>query len=84
MSMSKRLQIVMQDKEIEELRRCARRQGLTLGEWARRALAQARKTESGPTAEQKLEAMERALRCGHPTGDISEILASIESGRGLR
>ena len=83
MSMSKRLQVVMEDEEIEGLRRTAEREGLTLSEWARRALRRAQLRQQGPTAKQKVEALERALKCGHPTGDIEQILASIETGRGL-
>lgn len=83
MRMSKRLQIVMPEEEIEELRRAAERAGMSLSEWARVALRQAKRRQQGPTAAEKLEAMERALECGHPTGDIHEILASIEMGRDL-
>ena len=83
MSMSKRLQIVMPDEEIEELRRSAEREGMSLSEWARIALRRAQRSQQGPTAEDKLTAVERALECGHPTGDIQEILASIEKGRDL-
>jgi hypothetical protein len=82
--MSKRLQIVMSDKEIEALRKSAQREGLTLSEWARKALEKARQSQRGPTTEQKLKALDRALECQHPTADMDEILASIERGRGLR
>ncbi|MFQ5744972.1 MAG: antitoxin [Acidobacteriota bacterium] len=82
--MSKRLQVIMADEELEQLRRCASHQGLTLSEWARRALRRARQNHIGPAPAQKVAALERALRLGHPTGDIEEILASIEEGRGLR
>ena len=83
MRMSKRLQIVMPDEEIEELRRSAEREGMTLSEWARIALRRAQRSQKGPTADDKLKAVERALECGHPTGDIHEILAGIEKGRDL-
>lgn len=82
--MSKRLQIVMDDAELERLRRCAEREGLTLSDWARRAFEQARRRQTGPTPEQKLAALDRALTCRHPTGDIEEMLAEIERGRDLR
>jgi len=82
--MSKRLQIVMPDEEIEELRRSAEREGMSLSEWARHALRRAQRSQQGPSADDKLKAVERALECGHPTGDIQDILASIESGRDLR
>jgi hypothetical protein len=84
MSMSKRLQLIINEKEIERLRKCAEREGLTLSEWARRALERARREQEGPTAEQKRKALDRALICEHPTGDIDELLTEIERGRGLR
>ena len=37
-----------------------------------------------PDAESRLRALERALACNYPTGDIDEMLADIERGRGLR
>ncbi len=80
MSMSKRLQVVMSEEEFEQFRMCADRQGLTLSEWARQALRSAR----GPTPASKLQALNRALGCGHPTGDMEDILAEIEAGRDLR
>jgi hypothetical protein len=84
MSVSKRLQIVMPEAEIEALRKSARKEGLTLSEWARKALKKARQAQKGPTPEGKLKALVRALECDHPTADIDDILTSIERGRGLR
>ena len=54
----------------EELEREA---GLSGSPWRR----------SGP-AERRLRALDRALDCNHPTGDIDEMLADIERGRDLR
>lgn len=84
MSMSKRLQIVVEDEELERLRKAAVREGLTLSEWARRVLERARRSQKGPTPAQKIAAIERALTCGHPTADVEEMLAQIEKGRDLR
>ncbi len=84
MGMSTRLQIVMSETEVASLRQVARRAGLTLSEWARRALRAARNAQAVPSPASKLEALERALRCNHPTGDIDEMLADIERGRDLR
>ena len=84
MSMSKRLQIIVPDEEVERLRRCAEREGMTLSQWARRALARARRAQLGPTPEQKLEALDKALGCDHPTAEVGEILEDIERGRDLR
>jgi hypothetical protein len=82
--MSKRLQLIINEKEMERLRKCAEREELTLSEWARRALERARREQEAPTAEQKRKALDRALICEHPTGDIDELLTEIERGRGLR
>ena len=35
-------------------------------------------------AQRRLEALERASGCNHPTGDIDEMLADIARGRDLR
>ena len=43
-----------------------------------------RSTAHTPGAESRLRALERALACNHPTGDIDEMLADIERGRVLR
>ena len=84
MGMSTRLQIVMSEAEVASLRQVARRAGLTVSEWARRALRAARNAQAVPSPASKLEALERALSCNHPTGDIDEMLADIERGRDLR
>lgn len=84
MGMSTRLQIVMSEAEVASLRQVARRAGLTVSEWARRALRAARSAQAVPSPASKLEALERALSCNYPTGDIDEMLADIERGRDLR
>ncbi len=80
-TMSTRLQIVMSDAEAAPLRQVARRAGLTLSEWASRALQAARDAEAGPSRASRLDALDRALTCNHPTGDRDEMLADIERGR---
>ena len=84
MSMSTRLQIVMSDAEAASLRQAARRAGLTVSEWARRTLRAARDAQGGPSPGSRLDALDRALTCNHPTGDVDEMLAEIERGRDLR
>lgn len=74
----------MDEEEAERYRRCARAEGLTLSEWVRRALRRAGARRRGPSPERRLEALERALACGHPTGDIDDLLSDIERGRALR
>ena len=85
-----RLQVIVSDEEMISLRQAARRRGLTVSEWARQALRRARDEQAGPSpaqtpgAESRLRALERALVCNHPTGDIDEMLTDIERGRDLR
>ena len=82
--MSTRLQVIVSEEEMISLRQAARRTGLTVSEWARQALRRARDVQAGPNAESRLRALDRALACNHPTGDIDEMLADIERGRDLR
>lgn len=84
MSMSTRLQIVVSEEEARRLRRSAERAGLTLSEWARRALRRAERTGAASGPERKLQALDRALACGHPTADVEDMLSEIERGRDLR
>ena len=51
-----------------------------LNEWADRL---ARRTQPASVVERRLHALECALECNHPTGDIDEMLADIERGRDL-
>ena len=41
-------------------------------------------TQPADAPERRLRALDRALGCNHPTGDIDEMLADIERGRDLR
>lgn len=49
--------------------------GLTDRRWA---------TKLSKRAQRRLEALDRASGCNHPTGDIDEMLADIARGRDLR
>lgn len=78
--MSKRLQVLFDDEELEELRQVARRHRMTLAEWVRRSLREARRAEPGRTSRRKLEVLRAATRHGYPTADIEQMLAEIEGG----
>ena len=78
--MSTRLQVVIDDEELDEIRRVARRHGLTVSEWVRQTLRQARRATSGGSVERKLAAIRAAARHEFPTGDIDEVLGDIEQG----
>lgn len=78
--MSKRLQVVMDEKELREVRQAARRQRMTVSEWVRRALRAARLQEPVRDREAKLAALRAAVRHEFPTADIDQMLAEIEEG----
>ena len=78
--MSKRLQVLPTDSEMDEIRRMAQRQRLTVAEWARRALRAARSRQPLHEPEVKLEAIRKAAEYSFPTADIEKMLAEIERG----
>ncbi len=78
--MSKRLQVLLEEDELRDLREAARRQELPLSEWVRRALREARRREPRGDLDTKLGALRSALRHDFPIGDIDQMLAEIERG----
>ena len=78
--MSKRLQVVLEDAEYREIKRAARRQGLTLSEWVRRSLSAARSSEPSADAGKKLAVVRSAAEHAFPTADIAQMLREIEQG----
>ncbi len=82
--MSTRLQIIVNEEEAQGYKRAAARQRMSLSQWARKILRNAARTQPGPTAEEKLSALDRALECHHSSGDIDQLLREIEKGRDLR
>lgn len=78
--MSKRLQVLLPDKEMSEIKRLAHRERLTVGEWVRRTLREARERKPLNEAETKLKAVRRGAEHAFPTGDIDQMLSEIERG----
>jgi hypothetical protein len=78
--MSRRLQVILDDVELEEIQRAAERAELTLSEWVRRALREARGRQPSRSEEAKLEAVRAASAHRFPTADIERMLAEIEGG----
>jgi hypothetical protein len=77
---SKRLQIVVDEAELAEIRRSARRQRMTVSEWVRQVLWTARREEPRGNAARKLEVIRAAARNEFPTADIDQMLSEIERG----
>lgn len=78
--MSKRLQVLLEEEELEAIRALAAREGLTVSEWVRGALRRARREDTAGDPASKLAAVRAAARHGFPTADIEEMLAEIEQG----
>jgi hypothetical protein len=78
--MSKRLQVLLPDSEMDDIRRLARRDQLTVGAWVRRALRQARSEQPVHDKEFKLKAIRKAAEYSFPTADIGQMLEEIERG----
>lgn len=80
--MSKRLQVLLDESEMRELRRLARRSNTTVAEWVRRALRAARRSEPSRGSARKLAAIRAAVKHSFPTADVQRMLAEIERGYG--
>ena len=78
--MSKRLQVLLPDQEMTDIQRLARRERLTVGEWVRRALREARAQKPVNDSEAKLKAVRRAAELSFPSADIEQMLSEIERG----
>ena len=75
--MSTRLQVVISPSLERRVDKAAARARMSKGEWVRRAIECALSDPRTVTAP-----VENLARLGAPTGDIEQMLAEIESGRG--
>ncbi len=78
--MSQRLQVLLDEAEFAEIRRVARRHRMTVAEWVRQALRQAREAEPSANPRRKLAVVREAIRAGYPTADLPQMLEEIERG----
>ena len=78
--MSKRLQVLLPDDEISAIQRLAKRERLTVGEWVRRVLLEARSSRPVIEPETKLRAVRQSANFAFPTADIEQMLSEIERG----
>jgi len=78
--MSKRLQVLLPDSEMSDIRRLAKCERLTVGEWVRRALRDARASRPASDPETKLKAVRRGAKYSFPTADLEQMLSEIERG----
>ena len=80
--MSKRLQVLLNEPEIREIQRAARAKRMTVAEWVRGALRDARRREPIGDVAEKIAAIRRAAQHSFPSPDIEQMLAEIEKGYG--
>jgi hypothetical protein len=78
--MSKRLQVLVDDAEMKELQRIARRYRVTVAEWVRQALRAARRQEPQGDAKRKLDVVRAAVSHAFPSGPVEDMLAEVERG----
>ena len=78
--MSKRLQVMLPDIEMSDIQRLAKRERLTVGEWVRRVLRDARAARPVIDPETKLKPVRRGAQYSFPTADLKQMLSEIERG----
>jgi hypothetical protein len=72
--------VLIPDQEMSDIRRLAKRERLTVGEWVRRTLREARMNRPVIEPEVKLKAVRRAVTYSFPTADVEQMLNEIERG----
>lgn len=78
--MTKRLQVLLEESELREVRKAARARRVTVAEWVRQAMRDARRQEPLRPPERKLAVIRAAARHEFPTADIERMLEEIERG----
>ncbi|MDB4983355.1 MAG: hypothetical protein JWM82_4107 [Myxococcales bacterium] len=78
--MSTRLQVILDDEELAEIQRTARKHHMTTAEWVRQALRKAQRSEPRGDVKKKLAVVRAAVEHAFPTGDIESVLEEIERG----
>jgi hypothetical protein len=78
--MSKRLQVLFDEREYRALKDAARRAGVPVSTWVRRVVSEGRRREVSARPDTKLAAVRRAVVHRFPTADIDQMLAEIERG----
>jgi len=78
--MTKRLQVLLQDRDYKEIQRMARSKSMSIAEWVRQALEAARRVQPVGDVGKKLDVIRAAARHDYPSGDIDQMLGEIERG----
>ena len=78
--MTKRLQVLLDDAELRDIQRAARKSKMTTAEWVRQQLRRARDADDGGDPGPKLDAIRRAVAYSFPSGDVDQLNAEIQRG----
>lgn len=76
--MSKRLQVLLDEREFRDIQRIARERCMTVAEWVRQALRAAGRREPLGDTGKKIEVVRAAAGHAFPSGDIGQMLEDIE------
>lgn len=74
--MSKRLQVLVSPTLDRRIRKAAARRSMSAGAWVRDVL------EAALRDDRPADALDRLAALGAPTGDLDDMLAEIDAGRG--
>lgn len=74
--MSHRLQVLVPEALDRRVRKAAQRSRLSAGAWVRQAIERALQDGS------RSDPLDALAQLGAPTGDINQVLAEIDAGRG--
>ena len=71
---------MLDEEELAEIQRAARRSRMTTAEWVRQALRKAQRAEPRADERKKLAVVRAAAEHAFPTADIDQMLGEIERG----
>ena len=80
MFMSKRLQVLLEEEQFDEIRRLAKVEGVTVAAWVRRVLSEACSERPYETVRSKLAAVREAATYRFPTCDVDQMSAESTAG----
>jgi predicted 2-oxoglutarate/Fe(II)-dependent dioxygenase YbiX len=72
--------VLVEEDELREIRKVAHARRMTVAEWVRSAMREARRREPTAPAERKLAVVRAAAKNQLPTAEIDQMLAEIERG----
>ena len=83
MFVPKRLQVLVPEDEYAEIQDAAQERRMTVAEWVRQAMREARSDSNRPSdsTDARLRAIAAASQHEFPTADIDDMLRDVDAGR---